>query len=280
MIAVTIYLDVLLLSNLWADYALLHAAARLTHTPLSNKRGLLAALLGACAACIILLPRLPPAAALAGRILPAFGICAAAFGLRPIRRLCRMTAVFLLLSMFFCGMLYALAMLRHASGFCMHNMVFYADISLFTLLTGTAAAAAAATFLNRRSEILQHRRYRLHLRIGSHDLLLPALCDTGNTLKDAFSGKPVIVCSALPELSQLLTQAGSAAAFRGFRMIPVKTVAGTKLLPAIQPDYAAILRTDDPQETPVDALVAVTDAIEAPAILPAVLVSGITFSQR
>lgn len=270
MIALTVYLDVLLLSNLWADLALLHAAAKLTHTPLKKPRALAAAALGALSACVILLPRLPPAAALSVRIFSACAVCAAAFGIRPLKHLLRMTVVFLLLSLFFCGMLLAFCMLRPQHGRYIQNCVIYTDISLLTLLAGTSAAAAVSAYLTKRAERLPHRRYRLHLRIGAHDFILPALADTGNTLEDAFTGKPVIVCGKLPGVH---VSAETAASLRGFRMIPVQTVAGTKLLPAFLPDHAAVAETGSQAEYPVDALIAVTDACETPAVLPAVLIN-------
>ena len=269
-IAVTIYLDVLLLSNLWADYALLHAAAKLTHTPLPKLRALAAALLGAASACVILLPRMPPAAALAFRIGSACAVCAAAFGIRHVKQFFRMTVVFLLLSFFFSGLLLACCMLRQNHTGCIRNCVIYTDISLLTLLAGTAAASAVSAFLAKRAAALPHRRYLLHLRVGTHDLILPALADTGNTLEDVFSGKPVIVCGKLPGLQ---INPEHAASLRGFRMIPVQTVAGAKLLPAFLPDYAAASENGTKTEYPVDALIAVTDACDTPAVLPAVLLN-------
>ena len=55
-------------------------------------------------------------------------------------------------------------------------------------------------------------------------------------------------------------------------MIPVRTVAGTRLLPAFLPDHAAVMRSDQRSELPVDALLALTDEQGAPAVIPAVLV--------
>jgi purine-nucleoside phosphorylase len=71
----TIYLDVLLLSTLWADYALLRTTAALTHTPLKALRCLLAAAAGAASAMSIFLPPLPLPAVLLLRILLAVLLC-------------------------------------------------------------------------------------------------------------------------------------------------------------------------------------------------------------
>ena len=267
----TVYLDVLLLSNLWVDYALLRTAARLTHTPLPPPRAALASAAGAVSALTILLPAMPAAVCLAGRCLTAFAIAAAAFGMHSPRLLLRQTAVLFLLSLFFCGAVYALAMLRAPVGFLMQNTVVYADVSLLTLLIATTAAAAVSVWLAKRRERLPKAGYQLHLRIGGADYCLPALADTGSALCDAFSGRPVVVCPA-HRLGKWLAQypdAESAAAdCRGFRMIPVRTVAGTSLLPAFLPERAAILPSGHSTEIPLDVLIALT-AEQTPVIVPA-----------
>lgn len=268
----TIYLDVLLLSNLWADYALLRTAAAITHMPLPAGRGLLAAFLGALSALTVLLPPLPLPLCILGRLLLAVLICGVGFGRRG---LLRAAGAFIGVSVLFCGAVFLLAAWRTPAGWYTQNTYIYADVSLMTLLLGTAAASAFAAYRTRRAERLTHRSYRLHLRMGTQDFLLPALADTGNTLCDAFSGKPVIICGtdALAAWLRDYPDAESAAAAeKGFRMIPVRTVAGTKLLPACLPDYAAVLRTDGKSEHRVDILLALTDQPDTPAVLPACVV--------
>lgn len=268
----TVYLDVLLLSNLWADYALLHTAAALTHTPLPKLRGFLAALLGAVSSLAVFLPPLPLPVCMLGRVLLAGIICGTAFGFRQIRWLMHQTAVFFSASILFCGTLYLIAMLRTPKGWYLQNTFIYADISLLTLLLGTTAAAAVTVYRSRRAAALPHRSCRLHLRLGMQDFMLPALADTGSTLRDAFSGKPVIVCGA-SELSAWLRHfpntESAASSSKGFRMIPVTTVTGTKLLPAFSPDYAAVLRPPRNDEYTLDILLALTDTPDTPAVIPA-----------
>ena len=265
----TVYLDVLLLSNLWADYALLLAAARLTHTPLKRGRCLLGAAEGAVCSLSVLLPPLPLPACAALRLGTAAAVCLTAFGRR---RLFRQTVVFLTVSLFFCGVLYAFSALLRPQGWFLRNTVIYADISLLTLLVGTALASLGSVLLADHSAAKPPDGYRLHLQIGGADFLLPAIADTGNTLCDVFTGKPVIVCPAdalTGWLRRYPDSQSAAAACKGFRMLPVKTVAGTALLPACQPEYAAIIPEKKQTERPVDVLIAVTEQTQETAVIPA-----------
>ncbi|MBP0967833.1 MAG: sigma-E processing peptidase SpoIIGA [Oscillospiraceae bacterium] len=265
----TVYLDVLLLSNLWADYALLLASARLTHTPLSRGRCLLGAAAGAVCSLSVLLPPLPPAVCILLRLGTALAVCLTSFGRK---RLLRQTAVFSAVSLFFCGVLYVLSSACRPAGWYMRNTVIYADISLLMLLLGTALASLMTVLWARRSAAGMPDGCRLHLRVGGLDLLLPAIADTGNTLCDAFTGKPVIVCPAnalTGWLQRYPDTAAAAASCRGFRMLPVRTVAGTALLPAFQPEYAAVIPENGSAERPADVLIAVTEQMQKTAVIPA-----------
>lgn len=272
----TVYLDVLLLSNLWVDHALLRTAAALTHSPMTGLRGLCGAAVGAAGSLIILLPEMPDAVCLLLRAALTLIMCAAAYG---YRHLLKQTTVLLLLSAAFCGAVYALGSMLHPAGFYANNAVIYADISLTVLLLGTGAAAAVTTLLQRHAEAKPADGLLLHLRVGQSDCILPALADTGSTLRDPCSGRPAAVCAGAA-LGALISgnTADAVASQKGFRMIPVQTVTGMKLLPAFQPEYAAVRRGGSAQETPLDILIAVSDASAAdtPAILPAGILHAVS----
>ena len=278
-IGMVIYLDVLLLSNLWADYALLHAAAALTHVPLRRLRCLLAALLGAVSSLLILLPPMPLPVTLLMRLLLAMAMCAAAFGIRPLRLLIRQTVLLMAVSLSFCGAVFLLSQLRQPAGVYMQNTAVYADVSLLTLLLGTAAAAAWTAFRARHRDRQQSRSFRLEMRIQGKCISLPALADTGNTLRDLFTGKPVAVCTANALAAWLAgypDPVAAAASCKGFRMQPVQTVTGRRLLPVFQPDAVTLCRADAPSAAfPVDLLIAISEdsGVTSPAIVPACVIS-------
>ena len=263
----TVYLDVLLLSNLWMDYAMLQTAAHLTHTPLRCLRGILAAMLGAVSTLAIFLPAMHPVLSVLLRLVTAVMMSAAAFGLQDLRRLCMRAAVLFGVSALFSGIIGAVSLPQIAN-----NAVVYTDLSLTVLLLGSGAAAACAAIWNRIRNRIPRGAYRLNLEIGDCRFSVPALADTGSSLCDVFTGRPVIVCPAeilCGWLTGFADSASAAQSRKGFRMLPVHTVAGMRLLPAFLPDSAAIADESHPQERPLDVLIAVTDAEGDRAIVPA-----------
>ena len=265
-----IYPDVLLFSSLRANAMLLLASAKLTHMPLSTRRGFLAGLLGAAFSLVILLPPMPLLCVTA-RFASAAFINFTAFGRMPLARLLRQTVCFLLTALLFCGMVYSLSdRLLHIRCYTF-NSVLYMDISLMVLLFGAALAAAAASFAARKKDCAG-RTLLLHTRIAGTDYCMNALYDTGNSLRDIFSGKPVVIASraqfvssAFPE-SELIHRCAKR---KAFRMLPVTTVTGTHLLPAFQPDYTAVsVAGKKTAERTIDVMLALTNE-QTPAIIPA-----------
>lgn len=263
----TVYLDVLLLTNLWTDYAMLQTAAHLTHTPLRRLRGILSAMLGAATTLVIFLPAMHPACSILLRLLTAVMMSAAAFGIRDLRAGLLRAAVLFGVSALFSGIIQAISV-PHITA----NAIVYTDLSLTVLLLGSGLAAACAALWNRMRAGLPRGTYRLSLQIGECHVCVPALMDTGNTLCDVFTGRPVIVCPASvlsAWISGFPDSQTAAQSRKGFRMLPVHTVAGMRLLPAFLPDSAALSDGQHPHERPLDVLIAVTDADGEQAIVPA-----------
>ena len=265
-----VYLDVLLLSNLWVDFALLKTVAHMTHIPLTAKRCLLAAAMGALSALAIFLPPLPWWLCLCGRILLSLSLCAIAFGISNRSVWVQQTIWLFGLSLLVCGAVYALGQQLRLVGFCTQNTVLYADVSLLVLLFAVTAASAGASWMERVHARIAPQQYRFHLRIHGMDFAMPALADSGNGLREPFTGKPVVVCteSALGEWLQSHRDTLTACSgCNAFRLLTVKTVSGTALLPAFQPDAAYLETADTHKRSNLDIMVAITKE-QTPAIVP------------
>lgn len=111
------------------------------------------------------------------------------------------------------------------------------------------------------------------IRCGAHHVSLTALIDSGNLLRDALTGLPVIVISRRCAARLIpLPLDGSLAP--GMRLIPVRTISGTALMTVFRPDQVCIFNRGGWQRA--EALVGVSpDGYDGyQALLPASLLSA------
>lgn len=250
----TIYVDVLLVCGLYMNYILLRLTARITHTRLSFGRTMLGAGLGSLSSLIILLPTMPVVLSLLYKLITAILICTAAFGRRNAQRLLWHCICFLGMSCLLAGILMALAL----SGFVRiyhANASWYPDISLWHLIFFTIGAYLLLTIVQRihdRTHV-SDGDYQVHIRYGTHTAMLEGLADTGNSLVDFYTGKPVIICDK-SELSLLLPEHLPP---KGFRPLPCATVAGNGMVLCFTPDEV-VIRSDHGTKA-VDVLIGMSE---------------------
>lgn len=256
-----IYVDTLFLLNAMMDYLLLLASARLAGEPLTRLRFLAGAAAGGLYAVAIFLPgleflQLPPCrlAAMAGMLLLAFG---------GSRRLGRLAALFLVLSCALGGGVMLVSQLG-GRGLSLGRGVLYSGMDLKIVLLAAAGCFAALTLLFSRGGQHWGRKGQLcaaALELEGRRLELTALVDTGNTLSDPVTGRPVAVAEGaalaplLPrELGWLpgrLSDPAGAMARLGdgpwagrFRLLPYRAVGVERgLLLALRLDGLAVGKT-------------------------------------
>lgn len=251
----TIYIDVLIVLNLYVNFFLLRTAAGLTHSPLKNLRCAAASVYGSLYSLLILAPELPPVVAVLVRLFAALTITAAAFGFHGRVRLLINTGAFFAANFILAGLMYAVYPMLAAGRVHFNNSYFYIDFSLMILVVTTAALYAAVYaaryFLDRFSP--QTGYYRVIIRSRDRVVELAGLADTGNSLVDFFSGSPVIVCdsSSFPEMAAVT----EGKLPRGVRLIPCSTVAASGLMPVFRPDEVLIVNGVSGERKPVDALI-------------------------
>lgn len=249
----TIYLDVLLVFDLYMSFLLLRLTARLTHTRLSFGRALLGAAVGSLSSLLVLLPPMPFVLSLLCKLISALLMCLAAFGIRDRRLFLWHAVCFLGLNFVLAGMLLALTATGHVY---YTNGGWYPVISLRLLVIFTILAYGLLTVISRIRErhAASDGSFEVIIRRGEHTVRLDGLADTGNTLTDFCTGKPVIICprgllgDMLPPLP-----------CRGFRPLPYTTVAGEGVLTVFHPDEAIIRSRRDGRCKSVDVLIGIDE---------------------
>lgn len=252
----TIYLDVLLVFNLYVNYILLRMTARITHSPLRFGRCLAVSVLGSLSTLMMFLPPMPVLLSVLCKLLTAVLLCAAAFGWKQPMRLCWSSICLFGTSFALAGILLACSLLcgvrvLHA------NSCWYLDVSLLHLILFTIAAYVllrAVQYLHDRTHAADGG-YRVSIRYRRCTAQLEGLMDTGNSLVDFFTGKPVIICDKAklggmvpPSMEQPV---------KGYRLLPYSTVSGSGLIPVFQPDEVVIYSENSGSYQKVDALIGV-----------------------
>ena len=77
-----IYLDVLIVLNIYVNYFLIKATAKFTHKPVSSLRCVLSALLGSLFSLTILIKNMPIAISMLLKLIAALTIVACSFGIK------------------------------------------------------------------------------------------------------------------------------------------------------------------------------------------------------
>lgn len=187
----TIYLDTLLLLNLTVAYLLLLVTAKVAGEPFRRLQLLTGGLVGAIFSALCFLPGWEwlthPACKLGSAVL----MLLAAFG--KSRRLLRLGLCFFALSCALGGGVLLISLLT-GRGMDFQNGVLSTSLDLKAVLLSAAVCYGVLSLLFRRAG--RHAGRELAPAVVSIDgksILLTALRDTGNTLTDPATGRPVLV---------------------------------------------------------------------------------------
>lgn len=256
-----IYIDVLLALNLFIDFLLLSAVARILRLPPKRLRLVLGGIVGSACSCLMFLPTLPAPFSIIIKLAAACLIVRISFVWRNLILYIKELVAFLIISAMFAGIAFAIWFFAAPSGFYVINGVVYYNISPLALTALTVVSYLAISLYDHftHKRIALGQDYRLLIDCGKGTAGLRTLYDTGHHVTDVFSGSSVAVVrygaieTFLPEdlreaISLSLEQNNSskysedenntatATAVRThLRMIPLHTVSGTGLLPAFSP---------------------------------------------
>lgn len=186
-----VYIDSLFLLNLIVDYLLLLATAKLSGELIRRPRFALGAVLGAVYAAAVFFPGMGflthPLCKLGAAVLMVL------VGFGDSHRLLRVLFVFFGLSCAFGGGIFAIGLLG-GRGLSLHNGILSTGMDLRVILLSAAICYMGFTLIFHRTA--QHSSRELIpavLTLGGKRVSLTALVDTGNTLTDPATGRPVMV---------------------------------------------------------------------------------------
>ncbi len=277
-----IYVDVLIILNIYVNYFLIKATSRITHTGLKTIRCVISSVVGSVFSLMILLPEIGLIANFIIKLFAAVLIVAIAFGIKDKRQLLKLILYFYGMNFVFAGIMLAMYMIFKPSFMGYNNSSIYIDFSLLTLVICTIIAYGAICLIR----LIMDRskadggKYTVIIKLADKVISIDGLMDTGNSLVDSFSGKAVIVCSKsdvcklfnedisfnVNNYTQISTEMP-----KGFRLIPFSTISESGIIPVFKPDEVIIREENTKKLKRVDALIGVnereTDAIFNPKLL-------------
>lgn len=228
-----VYVDLVFLFNCLADAAALYITARLSGLPVRRRRILAAALAGGTYGALCALPGLAPAASPLPQMAAAAGLVWLCFGRR--RDFLRQLLLFFLLSCTMGGALVAACRLAEEG-----DVLSRLDWRVFFLAGGTCFAVLSVVFRGDARHAVAGQLCRWEIGRRGRQARFTALLDTGHTLSDPCTGRPVLTAhwEALEPLwtdrerealSRLEAEGAAAVLSRlgpgsGFRVLPYRAV--------------------------------------------------------
>lgn len=249
-----IYIDLLFLLNLVANYLLLLVAGRMCGRPLRRWLLALAAALGALYAALLFLPGAEWLSAAPCKLVSGVVMVLVAYG--GERGLLKSVLCFFGASAALGGMVWA-AELMGGHSLTMERGVLYSYVDLRLLLLllvlcyGVLSLVADRAFVHRRAELATTT-----VRLGEETVKLTTLLDTGNTLTDPLTNRPVLVaegarCRALLPMPLPLDRPVEAISvlgaqgIKGYRLLPYQAVGVSHgLLLAVRADSVVVGKRD------------------------------------
>ena len=192
-----IYADVLFILNTYITYAILMLTALLLHLSPSRLRVFLCSVLGGVCSLSLLLPIANEGFLGVLRLVLCLVLPIVAFSFGSIRQAFRKIAVFLTVNFIFAGLMFAIWYFVSPTAVYYNTGIVYFDIDAPSLVIITAVCYFAVRIFNWVSDFRTPKNtlYDVYLEISGEEIYLKGFLDTGNSLRDPFTGSDVIIVS-------------------------------------------------------------------------------------
>lgn len=265
-----IYLDVLILINLYVTYFQILAVSVFTHRKTVWYRKLSAAGIGAVASLSIFIPQ---EMVLTLNLLKIF-LCAliafVAFGYTGFRAYAVSVLFLMLVSFVFSGLMLCVWLFAAPMKMLFINGTVYFGVDTMTIILSTCAAYGVVRIIR---YILDKNgktdgKYTVIIKNNGRECRLSALADSGNGMVDCFSGLPVIVCrrdmcaDVSPPAIEMIENNSDISdigtqMIKGVRIMPFSTVGKGGLICMFKAESVVIDDETNEEKYPVNALIGI-----------------------
>lgn len=265
-----IYLDVLILINLYVTYFQILAVSVFTHRKTVWYRKLSAAGIGAVASLSIFIPQEMVLTLTSLKIFLCALIAFVAFGYTGFRAYAVSVLFLMLVSFVFSGLMLCVWLFAAPMKMLFINGTVYFGIDTMTIILSTCAAYGVVRIIR---YILDKNgktdgKYTVIIKNNGRECRLSALADSGNGMVDCFSGLPVIVCRrdmcadvSPPAIDMIennsdISEIGTQM-IKGVRIMPFSTVGKGGLICMFKAESVVIDDETNEEKYPVNALIGI-----------------------
>lgn len=265
-----IYLDVLILINLYVTYFQILAVSAFTHRKTVWYRKLSAAGIGAVASLSIFIPQEMVLTLTLLKIFLCALIAFVAFGYTGFREYAVSVLFLMLVSFVFSGLMLCVWLFAAPMKMLFINGTVYFGIDTMTIILSTCAAYGVVRIIR---YILDKNgktdgKYTVIIKNNGRECRLSALADSGNGMVDCFSGLPVIVCRrdmcadvSPPAIEMIennsdISEIGTQM-IKGVRIMPFSTVGKGGLICMFKAESVVIDDETNEEKYPVNALIGI-----------------------
>ncbi len=265
-----IYLDVLILINLYVTYFQILAVSVFTHRKTVWYRKLSAAGIGAVASLSIFIPQEMVLTLTLLKIFLCALIAFVAFGYTGFRAYAVSVLFLMLVSFVFSGLMLCVWLFAAPMKMLFINGTVYFGVDTMTIILSTCAAYGVVRIIR---YILDKNgktdgKYTVIIRNNGRECRLSALADSGNGMVDCFSGLPVIVCrrdmcaDVSPPAIEMIENNSDISdigtqMIKGVRIMPFSTVGKGGLICMFKAESVVIDDETNEEKYPVNALIGI-----------------------
>lgn len=240
-LSTVIYADILVVVNIIVNYLLLRASTAITGCSFKAWRFLLSSAAGGFFSLIIFIENMPLWLNIILKISFTAVMVLLAFDVKSGKAFVKCAAAFFAANFVFAGIMLAVCTAFMPNRAIYQNGVVYFDIDILTLTIGAVVCYAVLSLISRftRSKTPPKSIYSIRITYSGKSVDGKALFDSGNTLCDCFSGRPVII--AEKDFIGPILEGKELTEAKNFRLIPFTTIQNEGALPAFMADEIEIL---------------------------------------
>lgn len=202
----TVYLDIVLIENLCMNYIILFATAFIMKLKIKHVRLFISALIGGLYAVLTYMQIVKMYSTMIMKIILSICMVYIAFYPKNIRAMLKEIMLFYLVSFVFGGCAFALLYFLKPQDILMKNGVFIGSYPLKVALLGGIVGFIVMNVALKNVKNKMSKKaliYQVEIEMQEKSLMVKAMLDTGNLLKDPITGIPVIIVDK-EELYQII----------------------------------------------------------------------------